>query len=87
MENKKIVKVNIRDNELFYDRDFPDGVLREYYLINPDEEKLNELKVLIETRFDGDDEALRDNIWDVIEDFVNENFIVLNITEEFEIAY
>lgn len=85
--DKTVVKVNIRDNELFYDRDFPDGVLCTYYLIDPDRDKLELLKTKIETRFDSGDEGFIDDIWNKVDDFVNANFNVLNISEEFEIAY
>jgi hypothetical protein len=71
-------------------------VLRTYFLANPDETKLAELKHMIERRYDMDDltdaeiearEEFCDFIWDTVDKFVNDNFVVLDIDETYEIAY
>ena len=99
MENTRIVRVNIKDNELVGDVVYPDGVLKTYCLINPDEEKLEELKRMIENRFeyqydDGlTDEEIRNaeefcrSIWENIDNFVQDNFHVLFDVYEYEIEY
>ena len=88
----KIVKLQIID----YDAN--GEIQREYDLVNPDRKKLEELKHMIEDRFDyqfedlsdeeiKDAEEFCDAIWDIIHNFINKNFIVLNIDETYEIAY
>lgn len=86
----KIVKLQIVD----YDAN--GEILFEYDLINPDRHKLAELKQMIENRHDYGGltdkeieakEELCDFIWDKVNDFIAENFIVLNIGETYEIAY
>ena len=88
----RIVKLDIMDNDVAYDN----RLLDTYVLINPDENKLAELKQMIETRFDTDGltdkeirakETFRDNIWFRIDEFIAKNFVVLNIDETYEIAY
>lgn len=81
------------------DYDANGETLLELDLINPDRKKLNELKQMIEHRHDvlfdenATDEAIEyaeefnDNIWDNIYAFIDENFVVLDINEDYEIAY
>lgn len=99
MENTRIVRVNIKDDELIGDAVYPDGILKTYCLINPDEEKLAELKHMIENRFDyqyDDDltdeevesaEKFCDSIWENIDTFVHDNFSILLDVYEYEIEY
>jgi hypothetical protein len=94
-----IVKVEIKDNDLFGMSDYPNGVLDTYYLVDPDKNKLAVLKHMIEHRFDymsaenlTDEEfekaeELHSNIWDAIDLFISANFTVLDIDEVYEIAY
>jgi hypothetical protein len=91
----KIVKLDIVDNDFDW-RCCDDKALNTYYLIDPDETKLAELKNMIEHRFDTDgltDEEIEakekfcDFIWDEVEKFINENFNTLDINETYEIAY
>ncbi len=91
----KIVRLDIVDNDFDW-RCCDDKVLNTYYLIDPDETKLAELKNMIEHRFDTDgltDEEIEakekfcDFIWDEVEKFINENFNTLDINETYEIAY
>lgn len=86
----KIVKLQILD----YDANCE--ILFEYYLVNPDENKLSELKQMIEDRYNHDgltDEEIEarekfcDFIWDEIEEFIDNNFGTLDIDETYEIAY
>ena len=85
----KIVKLEIKDNEIH-------DVLETYYLVNPDKNKLAELKRDIEERFnyDGlDDEDIEakeefcDDIWNCIGCFIQNNFVVLDIDATYEISY
>lgn len=76
-----------------------EDTLDTFYLINPDPVKLRELKNMIEHRFDyeTDDaltdeqvkacESFNDNVWDNIYAFIQQNFIVLDVDEVFEIQY
>ena len=92
----EIVKVDIIDNDLSYNEN---PILDTYYLIDPDREKLQQLKEMIENRFEYQyDETLSDeeiivkelivdNIWDCIYDFITTNFKILDINEVFEIKY
>lgn len=101
----KIVKVRIMDNELSdwrdtsYHESYPNGELETYYLVNPDETKLEKLKNMIEHRWDFEDnenlseeeyEKARetaDCILQTANDFIKENFTVLNISETIDISY
>ena len=75
----KIVRLDFTDTELsHYDEHF----VETFYLVNPDEEKLNYLKEKVEHRFD-------DENWEqfsTVYDYVAENFDVLHI-ENFEINW
>ena len=92
----KIIKLE------FVDKDVNVGenpIQQQYYLLNPNKEKLQELKSLVENRFDymsndslTDEQYLKaqeldDNIWEAIDLFVSANFIVLDIEDSFEINY
>lgn len=85
----KLIKLEIVDN------DWQD-TYNTYLLVNPNASKLATLKQMVEHRFDTDgltDEEIAekenfcDNIWDRITDFINENFVVLEMDETYEIAY
>ena len=83
----QIIQFDIVDNDCnpeYYDS----KVLRTYYLINPDNAKLSELCHMIEDRHNWDgltDEEIEareefcDFIWDKVDEFINENFIVFNL--------
>ena len=71
-----------------------------FFLVNPEPKKLEELKQLIEHRFDYEDkldelspeeiaqgEELVNNIWDRIHEFINANFVVLDVQSVYEIEY
>ena len=91
----KIVRLEINDTELAG----AERLLETYHLVNPDEDKLAELKHLIEHRFDyTTDENISDedferaeelcsNIWEAIDLFIGANFIVLDIDAIYEINY
>ena len=95
----RIVKLDIKDNDIVGITDYPNGVLDTYYLVNPSKSKLEELQHMIEHRTDylydetlTDEEYARaaeidENIWEAIDLFVSANFIVLDIDETYEIAY
>lgn len=99
LENDKIVEVTIFDPDWSDGNNCPDGVLARYLLVNPDEEKLEELKRMIEHRFDyqTDDsisdeeiekaEAFCDNIWERVGAFIADNFVSLNVDKKFKIEY
>lgn len=92
------MKLNIVRLEII-DYDANSEVLLEYDLVNPDRKKLTELKRMIEHRsnalFDEnatDEEIIaaeefNDNIWENVEQYIMDNFIVLPVNETYEIAY
>jgi hypothetical protein len=85
----KIVELEIKDEEM----------CDTYYLVNPNKDKLTELKHMVEHRFDymykedildeefDKAEELVNNIWEAIDLFISANFVVLDIDEVYEIAY
>ena len=95
----KIVKLDIRDNDIVGMPEYPNGILATYYLVNPNKAKLAELKNMVENRFEYQyDESISDedfdkaeelanNIWEAIDLFIDINFVVLDIDETYEIAY
>lgn len=92
----KIIKLEFVDKDVDIGED---SIQQQYYLLNPNKEKLQELKSLVENRFDymsndnlTDEQYLKaqelvDNIWEAIDLFVSANFIVLDIEDSFEINY
>jgi hypothetical protein len=88
----RIVELVIKDNDI--------GEIQDtYYLLNPNKDKLAELKQMIERRSDyqfeenlTDEEYLKaqeleDNIWEAIDLFISANFVTLTIDEIYEINY
>lgn len=85
----KVVQLVIQDDE----------IQDTHYLINPDKDKLEELKHMIEHRFEyqfednlSDEEIKKaenfcDAIWDHIACFIEQNFITFDIDEIYEINY
>lgn len=85
----KVVQLVIKDDEIQDSR----------YLINPDKNKLEELKYMIEHRFEyqfddtlSDEEVEKaenfcDVSWGHIECFIEQNFITFDIDEVYEIDY
>lgn len=73
----------------FHDADINerDGILKTYYLIAPDREKLLELREKVENRFDDPNYDDRDGYWDVIDNFVRDNFSTIEIADTFVIEY
>jgi hypothetical protein len=92
----KIIKLELVDKDVGVGEN---PIQQQYYLLNPSKEKLQELKSLVENRFDymsNDDltdeqylkaQELVDNIWEAIDLFVTANFIVLDIEDNFKINY
>lgn len=84
-----IVKLEIKDEE----------ICDTCYLVNPNKDKLAELKHMVEHRFDymcdenitdeefDKAEELVSNIWEAIYLFISANFVTLDIDETYEIAY
>ena len=83
----KIIQFDIVDND--YNPQYCESkVLRTYYLINPNSDKLSELCHMIEDRHNYDgltDEEIEAReefcgfIWDKIDEFINENFVVFDL--------
>jgi hypothetical protein len=73
----------------FHDADINerDGILKTYYLIGPDMDKLIELRNMVENRFDDENYDDRDGYWDVIDAFVHEHFSTIEITDTVVIEY
>ena len=68
------------------DKDLPSAeqLQATFYLVNPDPEKLEQLKYMIETRFDNAPDNEVD--WSTIYDFISVHFRTVNI-ETFEIEW
>lgn len=66
-----IVRLDIVDN----DWTESEQILFTFYLVNPDKDKLNALKEMIENRFDADYEFT----WDVMFDYIETNFETIDI--------
>lgn len=79
----EIVKLQFHDADI----DERDGILKTYYLIAPDREKLLELRSMVENRCSDPDYDDRDGYWDVIDDFVKNNFSTIEIADTFVIEY
>lgn len=80
----EIVKLQFHDADI----NERDGILKTYYLIAPDRDKLIELKNMVENRFMNEDVETYDYAyWDVIDDFVAKNFSTIEISETFVIEY
>jgi hypothetical protein len=76
----RYVEVNIVDNEHDWDED---RVMDTYILINPNMEKLDELRDMINERFENEN-------WrgyEEIDTFILENFEMLSISETVEIEW
>ena len=79
----EIIKLQFHDSDV----NERDGVLKTYYLIAPDREKLCELREKVENRFDDPNYDDSDGYWDVIDDFVRNNFSTIEIADTFVIEY
>ena len=83
-QNEKMVALNIIDSG-----DYDKQILDTFYLINPDENRLYELREMIEHRF-KDDRAGKYNRFlgnfGAIYDYVSENFKTLDV-KEFDIEW
>lgn len=69
----EIIRVDIIDN----DESYEDRLQGTYYLKNPDESKLQELKRMIENRFDESNEFSDSYL--AVENFIEENFETVEI--------
>ena len=79
----EIVKLQFHDVDI----NEHDGILKTYYLVNPERERLIELRNMVENRFDDPNYDDRDGYWGVIDDFVRANFSVIEISDTFVIEY
>ena len=79
----EIIKLQFHDSDI----DERDGILKTYYLIAPDKEKLIELREMVENRFNDPNYDDRDGYWNVIDDFVRSNFSTIEIADTFIIKY
>ena len=80
----EIVKLQFHDSDI----NERDGILKTYYLVNPDKKKLVELKNMVENRFmDEDVEAYDYEYWDKIDEFISEHFSTVEIADTFVIEY
>lgn len=79
----EIVKLQFHDADI----NEKDGILKTYYLVAPDREKLLELRQKVENRLNDPDYDDSDGYWDVIDNFVRDNFSTIEIAETFVIEY
>ena len=94
-----VVKLEFFDPDWDENVDGRSGVVEVYYLKNPDEAKLAELKNMVEHRFDAmyregaTDEELDaaqqfvDSVWTRIDDFIREHFDVVDVDRSYRIIY
>ena len=76
----KYVEVKIVDNDYDYREE---RVMDTYILVNPNMEKLEELRDMINGRFENEDWDGYENIYT----YISENFEVLDIVETVEIEW
>lgn len=79
----EIVKLQFHDADI----DERDGILKTYYLVNPERSRLIELREMVENRFDDPNYDDRDGYWDVIDEFVKSHFSTIRMADEFIIEY
>lgn len=79
----EIVKLQFHDADV----NERDGILKTYYLIAPDREKLIELREMVENRFDDPNYDDTDGYWGKIDEFVQQNFSTIEIADTFIIEY
>lgn len=79
----EIVKLQFHDADI----NEKDGILKTYYLIAPDRDKLIELREKVESRCSDPNYDDTDGYWDVIDEFVKNNFSTIEIAETFTIEY
>lgn len=80
--DKVFVKVDIVDND--YDK-ATDRVMNTYILVNPDFEKLDKLQQMLKNRFVEQNEFADD--YGAINDYIKENFDLIDITYFVEIEW
>ena len=79
---KKFIKVDFVDNEYDYGTE---RVMDTYILVNPNMEKLKELQILLNNRFDENNQF--ESNYQAIYDYITENFEVLEIHDFIEIEW
>jgi hypothetical protein len=79
----EIVKLQFHDADI----NERDGILKTYYLVNPDRERLVELRNMVDNRFNDDNYDDRDGYWGVIDNFVKAHFSTIEISDTFVIEY
>lgn len=92
----KITKLKIIDRDVDWGEN---PVLDCFLLVSPDKKKLNELKEMVEGRFDYqfDDniseedfktaEMFAGNVWDNVYEFIEDNFTVIDVDTSYEIEW
>lgn len=98
-KQKKIVKLEFYDPDWDCNVSHRRGVVEAYYLKNPDEVKLERLKKMVEQRYDvfsildlseeerKNAEEFCNNIWEHIDNYIKENFEIVDIDSSFVINY
>ena len=79
----KIIKLQFHDADI----NERDGILKTYYLVNPERSKLIELKNMVEKRCEHARYEEDCSYWDVIDEFVQKNFETIEISDAFIIEY
>ena len=79
----EIVKLQFHDADI----NEHEGILKTYYLVNPSQERLVELKEMVENRFDDPNYDDMDGYWDVIDKFVRAHFSTIKMSDTFIIEY
>ena len=80
MSKNTYVELKIVDNDYAWDED---RVRDTYILINPDAEKLEKLREVVDGRFDDED-------WigyESLQSYIENNFEIISISNEIEIEY
>lgn len=79
----KIVRLQFHDADI----NERNGILKTYYLVNPDRKKLGELKAMVENRFEYGGDDCDYTYWDKIDDFVQRHFTTVEVADTFVVEY
>lgn len=81
VKNSNIVRIDIVDED--YDYQHPEErIMKTYYAVNPDLEKLKAFKQKVERRWDDEEEGIDNEFYDCFDavmDYIKNNFEIIDI--------